>query len=32
MFPGLCDYFLAGVPKGEFINDFIPHFIKLIES
>lgn len=32
IFPGICDYFLAGIPKGEFINDFIKYFTQLLMS
>jgi hypothetical protein len=30
LFPGIADYFLAGVANGEFINDFLSFYIKLI--
>jgi hypothetical protein len=30
LFPGIADYFLAGVANGAFINDFLSFYIKLI--
>jgi hypothetical protein len=32
MYPSIADYFLAGVPKGEFIDNFINSYLKLLIS
>ena len=32
IFPGICDYFLAGIAKGELINDFIKYYTQLLQG